>query len=350
MNRRHSLGPAGRAALAVAASLVSSGAIGCGGSADASPQRDAARAGPATAAPEAAVVSELAVAESTSIAAPLLLHSQLYVEQDAIVAARATGILDSLAVDLGASVSKGEVLGRVEDEAQRLALARTTVAWENAQRVAWRATELRNVNGITASDAEQAEFQLKLAEVARREAEHALERTRILAPFGGVVSARYARPGRLVAIHDTLLRVSARGPHLARVRVPEAGALALRVGRPVTVVDVAGRRVAGRITRIAPAIDAASATREVIVRVADALPPAAASPMLTGSTVWVELALQSRRVLTVPRSALADGGFVVVAQGGRSMVRAVVTGIAEGERIEIVSGLQVGERVLRHAK
>jgi membrane fusion protein, multidrug efflux system len=336
--------------------LVLAGAIACGRSADAAAEQDAAGDTPASGEVQATAVlavnggdTDFVVAESTTVSAPLLLPSQVFVEQDAIVAARATGVLQSLSVDLGSSVSSGQVIGRLEDEAQRLTLARAIVAHDNAQKVAWRAKEMRNVEGISASDVEQAEFAFRMAEVAMREAELALERARIVAPFDGVITARYVQPGRLLALHDTLLRISARGPHLARVRVPESAAFPVRVGSEVVAVSTAGHRVPARVVRVSPAIDAASGTREIIVRISQ---PSgrSAQPLLTGSTVNVELSHGMRRALTLPRTAVDAGGYVIVVQGTRSILRPVITGVQDGDRIEVLGGLRLGERVRRHAR
>ena len=328
----------------------------CGGNRDGAATPSATLASTA-ATPGASGASEAVVAESTSVAAPLVLPSQLYVERDAVIAARATGVLVALTVDLGASVTANQVIGHIDDEAATLTLARTNVALDAAQKSASRARDMKKVNGIPDADVETAEQNLQLAVVAKRQAEYELALTRVTAPFDGVVTARYLQPGRLVTAHDTLLRIAARGPHLARVRVPEVSAMSLRVGTRVTVLGGgqrannqggSGQRVDARIVRVSPAIDAASGTREVVVQVTG---PAAVAggAFLSGSSVTVELQSGTRRALTVPATALNSGGYVLVMQGDRAVVRSVVAGATAGARVEIVSGLQAGERVRRTA-
>ncbi|HEY6947953.1 MAG TPA: HlyD family efflux transporter periplasmic adaptor subunit, partial [Gemmatimonadales bacterium] len=90
--------------------------------------------------------------------------------------------------------------------------------------------ELAVSGAATVADSEAAETQLLQAQLAVRKARRDLELTRITAPFAGVVTLRAARPRRLVAPGDTLFRVTAMGPLLARVRVPEAAALDVRPG------------------------------------------------------------------------------------------------------------------------
>jgi multidrug efflux pump subunit AcrA (membrane-fusion protein) len=71
------------------------------------------------------------------------------------------------------------------------------------------------------------------------------------------------------------------------------------------------------------------------------------SDLVTGSAVSLELASAARRVLAVPRSAVGDDGYVVVLSSQRATLRPVVTGPTHGEQVEILSGLQAGERIRR---
>lgn len=327
-----------RAILVATSTAVLSGA--CTGS------PDARASGPATAGAAATALAAdeaggTVAVESTTVATPARLPSQLYVEQDAAIGARSAGVLRTLSVDLGSSVRSGELIGHLEDEIARLAVARAEVTLEFAKRAAWRAREMQKTNNVPAAELEEAEFQERLADVAKREADQALERTRVIAPFDGVITGRYVQPGRLLAVHDTIVRITARRPWLARARVPEGESDGLRIGSRLTVVSGSGRRLDGRVRHLAPAVDPASGTREIIVQVSDA----GSSPLLPGSAVYVELSRRSRRVLAVPRAAVSADGYVVVVDNGRTMLRPVVLGTEFGARVEVLAGLEAGERI-----
>jgi RND family efflux transporter MFP subunit len=161
-----------------------------------------------------------------------------------------------------------------------------------------------------------------------------------LAPFDGVVTARFVHPGRLLALNDTTLRVTARGPYLARIRLPEDAAGALRVGASVRVRLASGTTATGTVTRLSPAIDAASGTREAIVRVET--PERALMP---GLAVNVEVARSARRRLTVPVTAVSSDGYVVVQRDRRTVMRPVIVGDTVGARVEIRGGLTAGDMV-----
>jgi RND family efflux transporter MFP subunit len=197
---------------------------------------------------------------------------------------------------------------------------------------------------MTGVEVEQAELRLREEELGLRKARRDLELTRVVAPFAGVVTARYARAPRLVAAGDTLVRVTELAPLLARVRIPEGSAELVQVGNAVTVTTGAGVAAPARVTRLAPALDPASGTREAVVRVEGG------PRLMPGASVQVRLGGQRRRVVAVPREAVGPDGYVLVVDGDRTTLRAVTLGEeVGGGRVEVVSGLAAGERIARAA-
>ena len=293
-----------------------------------------------TAAPDTAGI----LVTSAAVRAPLELPAQLYVEHDATVVARSSGVIDSVYAELGTRVAAGAQLVRLESQDQELVLAQTEATYENAGRLAARARVMTKAGGTTVADSEQVEFQYRQAEIARRKARRDLDLTRVVSPFAGVVTARYARPGRFVAAGDTLFRVTESGPLLARVRVPEGSASAIRGGERATVTTIAGATTAATVVHAAPALDAASGTREVVLRLTGG------SAFLPGANVTVRMGEQARQAVSLPREAVSPDGYVLVMQNGRTALRSVtVGGDVGGGRVEILSGLSPGERVAKQA-
>jgi RND family efflux transporter MFP subunit len=285
---------------------------------------------------------DLLTADTTTLAVPLSVPAQLYVEHDAIVAARTSGTVQQVLADLGTRVSAGQLLAKLESVDQEIARAQAEVTHANAEQNAARLRALTASGAATVADSEAAEFRFREAALAIRKARRDEELTRIPAPFAGVVTSRSARPGRLVAPGDTLFRVTAAGPLLAQVRVPEGAAAAIRVGSSARVIGAGGGAADARVIRASPAIDAGSGTREVVVQLAPA------ARLLPGASVTVRLGSERRRVVAVPRAAIAEEGYVLVWEHGRSALRAVTLGADLGDgRVEVVSGLAPGERLVR---
>ena len=278
--------------------------------------------------------------ESVTVAAPLLLPAQLYVERDATVYARSPGTINWLGADLGAAVRGGQILARLESVDQEIALARAQEARDAAARQAERLRGLTKGGFATRADSESVESALHQAEISLRQARRDLELTRVIAPFGGIVSARYARVGRLAARGDSLFRVTALSPMLAAVQVPESEAGGLKVGSEAQVSGASGSGSA-RVIRMAPVVDAASGTRQYVVQVVSG------RGLVPGGSVTVQLGSGRRRVLAVPRAAVSEDGVALVWEDGRGIARAVTVGADVGDdKVEVVSGLAAGERVV----
>ena len=138
---------------------------------------------------------------------PLSLPAQLYVEHDAAIYARSSGIVEAILVDLGSRVTAGQLLGAAGEHRSdhrprpgaRAARA-TPVVQAERQRA------LKTAGVVTQADSERVELELREATLALQKAQRDYDLTRIVAPFGGVVTGRTARIGRLVG--DGRLAVS----------------------------------------------------------------------------------------------------------------------------------------------
>jgi membrane fusion protein (multidrug efflux system) len=286
--------------------------------------------------------TDVATVQVVTVEDPLVLPAQLYVDHDVVLAARTSGVLQQLNVDLGSTVNSGAVLASVESGDQKIAVAQAEAAFNDARRRAERVRALTHVGGATPADSESAEFALRRAALSADSARRELSLTTITAPFAGRIAARYVGPYRLVHAGDTLFRLTESGPLLARVHVPEGRHDALVVGARATVQGIDGNTSTAHIIRVAPIVDAGSGTREVVLAVD---PRGSLRP---GSAVTVRLGSAPRRVSVVPGDVISDGGYVVVLGGAQPDLRLVRVGDElSGGRREVLSGLTPGERVRR---
>jgi HlyD family secretion protein len=192
-------------------------------------------------------------------------------------------------------------------------------------------------------------------EIGRTEADlRGIEQLRsslkLVSPIDGVVTAREAEPGTTVVAGQAVLRLVDPRQLWVRARVDQARAKGVQVGQAADIVlrSVPGVPLAGKVVRIELQSDAL--TEERIVNVA--FDPAPAQLYL-GELAEVTILLPGADdVLTVPRAALAQRqGTVGVwrIEQGRARFRPVQPGMQSAERVQIVSGLAAGDRVIAYS-
>jgi len=206
-----------------------------------------------------------------------------------------------------------------------------------------------------ALDAARANASGALREIGRAEAElrgieQLRQSLRLVSPIDGVVTAREAEPGTTVVAGQAVLRLVDPARLWVRARVDQARAQGVQVGQAADIVlrSAPGAALPGKLVRIELQSDAL--TEERIVNVA--FDPAPAQLYL-GELAEVSIRLSGvRDVLTVPRAALAQhagkAGVWRIEQG-RARFQPVQPGMQTAERVEVVSGLEVGDSVIAYS-
>jgi len=109
--------------------------------------------------------------------------------------------------------------------------------------------------------------QLNTAKEEENSLQLEVEKTRIAAPFSGLVARRYVREGQSVSKGDRLFWVTAEAPLLMRFTLPERyfGRVRRLQQFEITSPDVPGEKHQSRVKEISPVIDPSSGTFEVLV-------------------------------------------------------------------------------------
>jgi membrane fusion protein, multidrug efflux system len=191
----------------------------------------------------------------------------------------------------------------------------------------------------------QMSHRIDQARAELRTAELALDDTRLTAPASGVVVDRRVEPGDLAVPGQTLLVLDDPRVYRFEAEVGESAVGRVRLRQTVPIVlDALARTLEGRVAEIVPAADPTS--RTVTVKVD--LP---ADPELrSGLFGRARFPSGERQALLVPSAALVERGqltglYVVDAQD-IARLRLVTPGARQGDRVEILSGLKAGERVV----
>jgi RND family efflux transporter MFP subunit len=240
--------------------------------------------------------------KSTSGAREMVVTGPVTVEEQLDVVALRAGVIVALSVDVDSEVEKGQVMARLD--ARQLEADRATAEhkaesvdadlknWESELQVKeadLRRAEAMHKEGISTQEAyDHSRYEVTASkyEVERQRSDDLsakdsvqsidleLEKTRIVAPFRGVVSQRYVRQGQYVTVGEKLFRVMGRSPLEIRFTLPAKDARLLRRGDLVTVSATADFKEStpATVMHLSPVVDPGSGTIEVVAIVKDHLP------------------------------------------------------------------------------
>jgi RND family efflux transporter MFP subunit len=167
--------------------------------------------------------------------------------------------------------------------------------------------------------------------------------TRLIAPFSGIVTARMADPGTMAAPGVPLLQVDQAGVLQLQATVDESAIGAIHKGIKVQV-SVDSTQLTGTVTEIVPAADPAS--HSFLVKID--LP--SSTQMHAGMYGTAEFANGIRQAILIPRSAVVSRGSLacvyVLDNRGLAQLRYLTLGAAQGNLIEVLSGISSGEKLV----
>jgi RND family efflux transporter MFP subunit len=175
-----------------------------------------------------------------------------------------------------------------------------------------------------------------------------LSYSEIRSPISGVIADRGVYPGEMATAGSPLLTVMDSTRVVARVNVPQGQSGYLKVGDPATLKQTgAAEEVPGKVTVVSPAVDPNSTTVQVWVETAN--PGERLKPGVSVHAAMVASTIKD--AVVVPAAALLpaeEGGTQAVVVGADNVahVRKIETGVRDGDKVQILSGLKPGEQVV----
>jgi RND family efflux transporter MFP subunit len=298
---------------------------------------------------------------------PLTLPGTLLGVIESTVYARSNGYVVRWVKDIGSAVKKGDLLAEItapeiDEELSQAVSARVQAAAgaDLAKSTADRWKALRQKDAVTQQDLDERQSTYNQAAANLAAADANVGRLRklqgfnqVVAPFDGVVTRRNIDVGDLVNAGNggsgqALFAVAQVDPLRLYVYVPQAYAHQIKIGDAVTVTlaERAGGEYRGGIARTARAIDTATRTMQVEIRV-----PNPSGALIAGSYVQVTLPINvDVQALVVPTNVLLfrpDGTRVaLVDSGGRVHLALVKLGTDFGTSVEVLNGLNGADRIV----
>lgn len=288
------------------------------------------------------------------------------------IAARIAGTVTALHAKEGDRVTKGKLLATLEAAESTAGAAAAAAGVEEARRGVDEARARKKLADTTFErfnklfqeqavtrqefDSRQTEKELADQGVARAEARltQALQSsraagavagyTRITAPLAGIVTAKAVDVGMTVFPGTPLLTVEEEGNYRLEVAVPESLLGKIKAGMTARVViDGVATNLTGRVAEVVPTADPISRTFTVKLDVG-------AKGLRSGMYGKASFPVGERQGVLVPKSAVMERGALtaiwVVDRESIARLRLVKTGRELGDRVEVLSGLSAGERIV----
>lgn len=288
----------------------------------------------------------------------------------AVIAARIAGAVTAVYAREGDRVSRGKLLASIEAAESGAAAAEAAAGVVEASRAVEEARSRKKLADATFARyrnlfAEQAvtrqEFEVRQSEqevagegVARAEARLAQARYgaqaagtvagygKVTSPLSGIVVAKQVDPGQTVFPGAPLFTIEGGGGYRLEVAAPEGLLGKVRAGDAVAVV-LEGAPVTGRVAEVVPTVDPGSRTFNVKIDLTSA-------GLRSGSYGKALFRTGERQGVAVPASALVERGALTsvwtVSRDGFATSRLVKVGRKSGGRVEVISGLAPGDRIV----
>lgn len=278
-----------------------------------------------------------------------------------------------LKVREGERVRKGQLLARLDAQESGATGAAAVAGSEEAQRALDEALARKRLADVTFDryqrlykeqavtrqefDTKQTEQEVAVQGVARAQARYRQARegaraasrmadyANIVAPISGIVTVKQVDLGSTVFPAQPLMTIDDEGSYLLELALPESLATQVKVQAPVQVtLDALSATFSARIAEIVPSSDPQS--RTFIAKVP--LDRKGVTPGMFGRAS-ISLGSTANGILIPEHAVMVRGALTlvwVVDQGTIARMRLVKTGKIVGGKVEILSGLSDGERVV----
>ncbi|MGA2785911.1 MAG: efflux RND transporter periplasmic adaptor subunit [Verrucomicrobiota bacterium] len=261
-----------------------------------------------------------------------------------VIEAKISGRIEKMLVVPGQNVKAGELLVQLDAREVQAQLDQALALRQQAESDLKRATDLYQQKILAQSEYDNAQSKFRVADAAAMEAETLLGYTKVIAPFDGVITRKYTDVGDLASPGKPLLEMEDARDLRLEADVPEAVIGHLTLGDKLGVrVSGVTNELDGVISEIAPSADPNS--RTFLVK----LDLPSASGLRAGQFGRAAMPVGETSALRVQASAVVQRGqmeLVFVVVNGHAQLRIVKTGKRIGDEVELVSGVDAGEKVV----
>ncbi len=277
----------------------------------------------------------------------LNVPSVLSANEEAGIAASASGKIVSLNIELGSKVSKGQVIGVVDVKQKELNLKSTELNVEKLEKDYERDKILLQGNAATESAVTKTKYDYETNKIQADVIKQQIKDGNIVSPINGIITEKKLVAGEYVNTGAQVASVVDISKLKAVVFVSESDVFKLKEGDPVNVSTEVfpGTVFKGKISFISPKGDDNHNYRvEIAVANNNSIRLKAGIYVITEFNVG-----GTTTALQVPKRALVEGvknPYVFIASGNKAVKRKISIGREVGENIVVLNGLNPGDQVI----
>lgn len=206
----------------------------------------------------------MVAAQSASVGKTLNVIGESRSLKSVTLTSEATGLVTQVNIAPGKRVSEGDVLLRLDDEQQRIALERARAQYPIAKDNAERYASLAETEAASALEAEAAFNNFKTIEADMRAAQFAVQQRTIRAPFDGVIGLTDVEPGDYLRAGDVVATLDDTSSLIVQFSIPQEAADAVTIGQAVTArLASGGPPYEGAVSAIDSRVDPTTRTLRV---------------------------------------------------------------------------------------
>tara|TARA_Y100001934_G_C12368407_1_gene784870 strand:- start:2768 stop:3730 length:963 start_codon:yes stop_codon:yes gene_type:complete len=273
--------------------------------------------------------------------------TSLTAEEEAVVVARTTGVVETIFVEEGDLVKAGDALAQLDTRRLELEVARTQTNIRSLERAFKRSQQLMETKMISPDAFDQAQFELEREKATLALQQYELEEATVRAPIDGRITVRHIKVGNTLSPNNEAFEIKRADTIEAILNVPEKEMAKMAVGQyaRVSVDALEDSYFEGRVDRIAPEVDAQTGTFRVTVALvndSDRLKPGMFARVNVRYDTSENALLVSREAVVIQKNERS----VFVVRDGLATRQEVITGYSMDGNIEIREGLAEGDEVV----
>ncbi len=261
-----------------------------------------------------------------------------------VIEAKVSGKVDQMLVVPGQQVKAGELLATIDAREIQARVEQAVAVRQQAEADLKRFGLLLEQKILAQAEYDNAQAKARVAQAALVEAETMLSYTKVVAPFAGVITRKHADVGDLATPGKPLLDMEDSTALRLEADVPEAVVGRLTLGDKLPVrISALEAELEGIVSEIAPAADPGSRTFLVKLDLPNPL------GLRAGQFGRVAMPVGETTALRVSAAAVVQRGqmeIVFVVSDNKAQLRLVKTGKRIGGEIEVVSGVEAGEKIV----